>query len=66
MHTKTTSTTEHDTFRGACRRSLRLLGAASVLVGAVSVFSLGGCNTLEGAGKDIEAAGDGIQDAAND
>ncbi len=25
-----------------------------------------GCNTTEGAGKDIEAAGDGIKDAARD
>lgn len=27
---------------------------------------LGGCNTMAGAGKDIEAAGDAIEDAATD
>jgi len=28
-------------------------------------FSLAGCNTIEGIGKDIERAGDSIQDAAD-
>ncbi len=32
-------------------------------VSAVGV--IGGCNTVEGAGKDIQAAGEGIQDAAD-
>lgn len=27
---------------------------------------LSGCNTMEGAGKDIEAAGDAISDSADD
>ncbi|MBI1300406.1 MAG: entericidin A/B family lipoprotein [Alphaproteobacteria bacterium] len=31
----------------------------------VSVFALSGCETLEGAGRDISKAGDAIQDAAN-
>jgi len=66
MQTHTTNPPEHVPILTSARRSLRVLGAASVLLGAVSVFSLTGCNTLEGAGKDIEAAGDGIQDAAND
>jgi len=28
-------------------------------------FSLVGCNTIEGAGKDVERAGEKVQDAAN-
>lgn len=32
--------------------------------GFVAVHSIG-CNTTEGAGKDIEKAGEGIQDAAD-
>ncbi|HEX9876108.1 MAG TPA: entericidin A/B family lipoprotein [Gammaproteobacteria bacterium] len=27
---------------------------------------LGGCNTVEGVGRDVEAAGDAIEDAAED
>lgn len=30
------------------------------------VFLLGGCNTIEGAGKDIERGGQAIRDAAKD
>lgn len=33
--------------------------------GALATLSLAACNTVEGAGKDIEAAGEGIQDAAD-
>lgn len=36
---------------------------------AVALFSLGAlsaCNTIEGAGQDIEAAGDKIEDAAEE
>jgi len=35
-----------------------------VMVVAASMMMLAGCNTVEGAGKDIERAGEGIQDAA--
>ena len=28
------------------------------------IVSLAGCNTIEGVGEDIEAAGEGIQEAA--
>lgn len=35
----------------------------SLLIGA---FVLTGCNTIEGAGRDIEAAGDGIEEAASE
>ncbi|HEU4619811.1 MAG TPA: entericidin A/B family lipoprotein [Gammaproteobacteria bacterium] len=31
----------------------------------VSSFLLTACNTIEGAGKDIEKAGDAVQDAAD-
>lgn len=31
----------------------------------VSMGVLGGCNTMEGAGKDVEKAGESIQDAAD-
>lgn len=34
-----------------------------IVVGAFVV--LAGCNTMDGVGKDVENAGDGIQDAAN-
>ncbi len=45
------------------RRISRALG----FVGGVAVVAaLWGCNTTEGLGKDIESAGDGIKDAAND
>jgi predicted small secreted protein len=32
----------------------------------VSPFSLSGCNTVSGAGQDIEAAGDAIEDKAKE
>ena len=32
----------------------------------LSVFSLTACNTVEGAGKDVEAVGDEIQEEAAD
>lgn len=35
------------------------------LLAAFSVVLVGGCNTTKGAGKDIEKAGEGIQDAAS-
>lgn len=41
----------------------RLLAAAFL---TLSVASLSACNTVEGAGKDIEAAGDEIQEEANE
>lgn len=28
-------------------------------------FSLGGCNTISGAGEDVQATGDAIEDAAD-
>ena len=34
------------------------------LVAALSLFALSACNTIHGAGKDIERAGEEIQDVA--
>lgn len=31
-----------------------------------STFALAGCNTIEGAGKDIESGGEKVQDTAKD
>lgn len=37
-----------------------------ILLVALSVFGLSACNTLQGAGKDIEKGGEAIQDTAQD
>jgi entericidin B len=44
--------------------NIKRILAASFL--AVSVASLSACNTVEGAGKDIEEAGEEIQEEANE
>jgi predicted small secreted protein len=46
-------------------RSLVAFLFALPLFGA-AMFLTQGCNTTEGAGRDIEAAGDAIEDAADD
>lgn len=51
--------TTHEFLKLIARRTL----AGAVL--ALALGALSGCNTTEGAGKDIEAAGDAIQDAAD-
>ena len=44
-------------------RIYRILGViASLLAGA----TIAACNTVEGAGRDIESAGDAIEDTAHD
>lgn len=40
--------------------------ARLTLASLVTVFGLAACNTIEGAGRDIENAGDAIEDAADD
>lgn len=50
---------ESDSLR---RLALAMSAAAACAFGA---FALTGCNTVEGAGEDIEAAGEGISDAAD-
>lgn len=42
-----------------------LLGTLAILCAVATCFALTGCNTVEGAGKDIEKAGESIQDAAD-
>ena len=41
-------------------RCLGLAGVAALLIG------IGACNTVEGVGEDIEAAGDAIEDEADE
>ncbi len=43
-------------------KSLKLTAFAALLLG--SLFLASGCRTMEGAGQDIENAGESIQDAA--
>jgi entericidin A len=38
---------------------------AILLLALFAATMLGGCNTIEGAGKDIEKAGEEVQDAAD-
>ena len=37
-----------------------------VLVAAAAALTVAACNTVEGVGEDVEAAGEGIQEGAND
>ena len=46
----------------ATRTNLPVLAVIAALLGAIA---LSGCNTVKGAGKDIEKAGDKIQDSAD-
>jgi predicted small secreted protein len=43
----------------------RLATIASALLLGVAGLTMTACNTTEGVGKDIESAGEGIQDAAD-
>ena len=45
---------------------LARLTAALPLIAIATALALGGCNTVKGAGKDIESAGDAIEDTAQD
>jgi len=42
---------------------LRVLAAGAM---AASVAVIAGCNTIEGVGEDVEAAGDAVADTARD
>lgn len=44
----------------------KLTMIALLLLISVSAFSLSACNTIRGAGEDIEAAGDAIEDEAEE
>jgi predicted small secreted protein len=37
-----------------------------LILAALSVFSLSACNTMQGAGKDVEKAGDKVQKEAQE
>ena len=45
-------------------RYLQRHAAVLVLFGLIA-FIIVGCNTMEGAGEDVESAGESIQDAAD-
>ena len=45
-------------------RNIKRTALVIVVLGLVA-FITAACNTVEGAGKDIESAGEGIQDAAD-
>jgi len=52
-----------------CKWKRTVFVAVCAVGGAASggaLMVLGGCNTTEGVGEDIEAAGDAIDDAAED
>tara|TARA_Y100001001_G_scaffold61856_2_gene58816 strand:- start:181 stop:315 length:135 start_codon:yes stop_codon:yes gene_type:complete len=44
---------------------MKRLSILTLLTVATLGFGLAGCETLEGAGQDIENAGESVQDAAN-
>lgn len=44
------------------KQCLALAGAALAVIAAMFI---GSCNTMEGAGQDVEAAGEAVQDAAD-
>jgi entericidin B len=46
------------------RSGVQLLMSVLLLGGAL--LALGACNTMEGAGEDVEAAGDAMSDTAED
>ncbi len=44
---------------------MKKLSQWSILMIGIAAFALAGCNTMEGAGEDIESAGNAVQDAAD-
>lgn len=44
---------------------LKTVQYMSLVVVALAGLSLTACNTIDGAGQDIESAGESVQDAAN-
>lgn len=36
-----------------------------MIAGFMTLLTVAACNTVEGAGRDVEAAGEGVQDAAD-
>jgi len=54
-----------ETTKNLAKQFARLGTIASAILLGVTGVSLTACNTTEGAGRDIEAAGEGIQDMAD-
>lgn len=46
--------------------TMKYVGILLPLLSAAGLTLLSGCNTIEGVGRDIERAGDAIQDEADD
>ncbi len=49
----------------ACMKRQAMTAWACVCLGVLSICLLGACNTVDGAGEDMEAAGEAVQDAAD-
>jgi predicted small secreted protein len=47
------------------RRLEMMIKLASILAVACVVLAVSGCNTIEGAGKDVKAAGGAVEKAAD-
>jgi entericidin B len=47
-------------------KSIRAMSLLAIFALALAAAGLSACNTVEGAGKDIEATGDAIKDTARD
>ncbi len=57
---------ESHTDLGDRRRTRSRLGFAALACAIAAPLALAACNTTKGVGKDVEAAGEGIQDIADD
>lgn len=56
--------TEPHRLHTSSTRPGRLAGAAAVAI-ALAAIALAGCNTVEGAGKDVQKVGEAVEDAAD-
>lgn len=64
IDSKTPATTGDETGHESSRLAHVVRGAAIALL-ATGLASLTACNTVEGVGKDVESAGNAIEDAAD-
>jgi predicted small secreted protein len=46
-------------------KALNRFHSLAVLIAIAGALALGGCNTVEGAGKDVQSAGKAVEDAAD-
>lgn len=44
---------------------MKIIAFLTLTLAMVSAFSLTACNTIEGAGRDVERTGEAVQDAAH-